>query len=334
MITLGCFFLKLLLVNPMSKIHTLFLLLYTTTCVAFASAKEAPKMHLIWQMSKEYRFEEDWLAELLSGIAYDEVTDGNFEVFMDNAIVVVSSNTGVFANDSPKQQAYFTKFHELNYNFGIIHLSDELYHAATDFYPFAKFVFRNYWHKDFAQMDNVLIFPLGYKAEFWLNYPKPRFKKPSQRNYTWSFAGQVQRKPTREYMVAHLKTVPNHYIYEIAKWGDPNALKVDDYRNLLMDTIFAPCPRGFWNIDSFRVWEALECGCIPIVEKTPIDYFTNFLGAHPFLSVETWDEAPNLMHTLLEDPIALEERQKQCQQWWHNYKRGLKVEMKSIINKG
>jgi hypothetical protein len=58
-------------------------------------------------------------------------------------------------------------------------------------------------------------------------------------------------------------------------------LNIEDYAQLLSETIFAPCPAGWENLDSFRVCEALEAGCIPIVERRPFyDYFRHLFGDH------------------------------------------------------
>ncbi len=177
---------------------------------------------------------------------------------------------------------------------------------------------------------NVLAFPLGYMQGFW----NQRSLKPSlvssERKYTWSFAGQIE-KSTRREMILHMKKIPNFKIHETGSFRGSDGLAIDSYRDILLNTVFVPCPRGFWNLDSFRVYEALESGCIPIVEKAPIDYFTQFYGVHPFLSVSSWEEAEPLIEALQSDPECLERKRVECVEWWLKYKAKMKKEMASAI---
>lgn len=269
---------------------------------------------LIWQVAQKHWWEQDYLLELLSGLDVEVIEDTKYEQFIDKSIIVFSSN-----HNFEGSRAYCKALHEKGYTYGVILLSDELYEVMDDFCPGAKFVFRNYWHKAFLKEPKVKMFALGYKYGFWQNAEK-QIPDAFHRDFTWSFAGQITKKPTREAMIAQLKSVPNHHIHETFMWNDSKGLDVSTYRNLMLNTIFVPCPTGFWNLDSFRLYETLECGAIPIVEKQPLDYFRRFYGDHPFLVINSWDEAPELMHALLADPEKLEALRQACQQWWIEYK--------------
>lgn len=273
---------------------------------------------LVWQAERKKVWEEDWLNELLTGLEYEVVDDMKFEKYIDNSIIVVN----------PPQEKYmvpyFKKLHDLGYKFGIILLSDECYTCTTEFYKYAQFIFRNYWHKQFANDPKVICFGLGYKTGFWKNIPRSYAQNP-RRPFCWSFAGQISGKPTRAAMIEQLKRAGPYYIHEINAWLDPRSLNTHDYQTLMLNSVFIPCGRGFWNIDSFRIWEALECGCIPIVEKFPLDYFKKFLGEHPFLAVDSWDQAPLLMAQLFADPVALEEKRQACITWWTEYKKQMNI---------
>lgn len=287
---------------------------------------QGEKVNLIWQLEEPYRFEQDWIFELLSGNELNVISDCNYEIFLDNSIVVISANI-----HSEKHHDYFAKLHALNYRFGIIHLSDELYYAPTDFYPFAKFVFRNYWHKKFADQDNVYYWPLGYKAGFWSDGYSLPLPTAAERVYKWIFAGQIHKKASRVAMADSLKNIRDYFIHEIYFWADPTSLDVIDYRNLFLEAQFIPCPRGFWNLDTFRLAEALECGCIPIVEREPLDYFKEFFGNHPFIVVDNWEQARQQMQELIDQPEKLEQRRIECYTWWINYKAQLKEKIDEII---
>ncbi len=282
----------------------------------------AADVTLVWQAN---RWEEDWVMEVLSGLDVELVEDTKFEKFIDHSIVVVSSHHG-----EQGCADYFTKLHEMNYKFGVILLSDEWYNAGPGFWKHAEFVFRTFWHKKYANDPKIVAFPLGYKKGFWSGADK-RHEPAARRPYNWSFAGQITWKPTRESMIHQMKQVPSYHIHETFTWEDPNALSVKDYRTTLLNSIFVPCPTGWWNLDSYRVYEALECGCIPIVEKQPFDYFAKFLGDNPFITIDSWDQAPLIMNVLLADPVRLEQRRKECVQWWANYKKAMNEQFKKKI---
>ena len=52
----------------------------------------------------------------------------------------------------------------------------------------------------------------------------------------------------------------------------------DKYLDIIKDSIFfVPCPRGNKSVDSFRFFETLESGSIPIVEEED-GYWEKILG--------------------------------------------------------
>jgi hypothetical protein len=299
------------------------LLFLLSFCSTFA---HTVPVSLVWQANREKAWEEDWLLELLNGVDLNIIDDGKYQTYLNNSIIVITA-----WQKFTECRAYLKKLHKMNYKFGLIVLSDERYIVPSDIYKNAAFTFRNYWHKKFLRQKNIGIFPLGYKTGFWRN-DHPIIKTADQRILTWSFAGQIQKKPTREAMIASLKVFPNYYIHQTAAWADPNALDVVNYRNMLLDSLFVPCPSGWVNQDSYRLYEALECGCIPIVEKGAEDYFFQYFGSHPFISIDSWDQAPALMSSLLANPDLLERRRIQCYEWWQAHKKVVNQQWVTIIN--
>jgi len=292
------------------------------------SATNNKTINLIWTSDPQKLWEADWIREILSQspFAINEVVDSKQTMVLENAVIVL------LKPNRPGTNYYLNKFVKKGYKFGLIHLCDENYMDYIAYYSSAQFILRNYWHKKFLKDKNVHAMLLGYKRGFWENCSDKNLKDISHRKYIWSFAGQIT-KSTRAAMIAQMKKIPHHYVHETFQWDSPKALTVIDYRNLLLDSIFVPCPTGWWNLDSYRVSEALECGCIPIVEKTPLDYFGKFLGDHPFLSVKSWEEAPAMINALLADPQKLEERRLKCYTWWVEYKKTLQGKTAEMITK-
>lgn len=97
-----------------------------------------------------------------------------------------------------------------------------------------------------------------------------------------------------------------------------------DYMQILRDSVFVPCPMGNVNLDSFRVYEALQCGAIPILERrATLDYFTRMMGSHPLPTFADWSQAARFVAALRDDRQALNNLQKVCINWWLDYKKKL-----------
>ncbi|HLB94310.1 MAG TPA: hypothetical protein VJJ81_03600 [Candidatus Babeliales bacterium] len=287
-------------------------------------------VNLVWQVSQQGLWELDWLPELFSGLEIQNINDGKFEKFINNSIVVVQPHSFSDTTNTLSAKSYFKKLRDAGYKFGILLLSDEAFIAPTDSYRYANFVFRTSWDSKYNAFKNVLVFPLGYKTGFWKDCDK-NLKPAIQRKYTWSFAGQSTGKQSRADMFKNMKQISNYFIHETYTWDDPNALKTNVYRDVLLDTIIVPCPSGWINPDTFRTYEALECGCIPIVEKGYNNYYESLLGKHPMPVVESWEQAPDLVKSLLADPVGLEQLRVKCQEWWLDCKRSFNYKMTKTI---
>lgn len=93
---------------------------------------------------------------------------------------------------------------------------------------------------------------------------------------------------------------------------------------------------GNYNIDSFRLYESLECGCIPLVPKKTLfqnyDYYDMLFGVKtPFVKIEYWKNVENVINDLLKDKEKLEKLRLTIYNWWKNYKLSLKLFIKNKI---
>lgn len=270
----------------------------------------------IWQAS-DFR-ERDWICELLGSEISSHVYDGNHEVVQDNSILFDK-----FIHS--RNRAYYAKFAERSRVF-LFHLSDEQFHGGYDVYRWFDGVIRNYWSSVFT--DPVLILPLGYSS----GLARPATIVPaSARRYAWSFAGETGRA-SRPEMVSALSGVGPNLCHATDKGAPP--LSPDAYRALMLDTIFAPSPMGRINLECFRVYEALELGCIPIVEKRlTLDYFQSLLGNNPLLVVGNWSEARDKMERLSGDKPRLDALQQEIMSWWQQKKQLLKGQISALLSK-
>lgn len=157
---------------------------------------------------------------------------------------------------------------------------------------------------------------------------------PMGRNKDWFFAGQVNHE-RREQCVQELKYLtdsgenPNGIMITTDGFGDEK-LDYKSYLTQMADSKIVLCPSGIESPDNFRLYEALEAGCLPIVDafstnfKTPGFWQYLFGNDIPFPVVSYWDVLPKLMPELLRDWPANANR---TFAWWQLKKRAIKYQL-------
>jgi hypothetical protein len=89
-------------------------------------------------------------------------------------------------------------------------------------------------------------------------------------------------------------------------------------------TKIVPCPSGPLSPDSFRAFEALEAGCIPLLDmRTPLDaereFWNRLFGqGHPVPQIDSWPELLAALHRNLEEWPASSNR---VFSFWQQHKR-------------
>lgn len=286
-----------------------------------------PPAALIWQFDPEAAWERDWLHEVLAGCFTTEAVDKRWSKIAP--VMIVVDNRIV-----PEKAFYYREAFEAGYRIILVHLSDEAFTDDTGIYKYCDGVVRNYYSEILAGDARVHFIPLGCKAGFSGSgaAKKPALQKPAgARKYMWSFAGDA-KKSTRAGMLKAMNGIADGFTHLTEGFGSADALATPAYRALLDESVFVPCPSGWSNLESFRTYEALEAGCIPIVETRPgFDYYTALLGAHPMPAVANWDEAAALMRKLsIEEIEALRVR---CATWWQERKPTIARDTRDFISR-
>ena len=189
-------------------------------------------------------------------------------------------------------------------------------------------MFRGYYDSKIL-LNNVTTIPIGFKSGFLNknNFVSTIFDK----EHIWAFIGQL--KNDRQQMYNVLNSINPNFTYLTHTWNCPTSLSVEQIIEIYKKTIFIPCPIGWINPDSFRINEALEWGCIPIVKKyNNKDYFKNVYGNHPFILVDDWDVAYNIIIELCQNFEKLEQYRLEIAEWYSIFKLELQNKIKSIIN--
>jgi hypothetical protein len=228
----------------------------------------------------------------------------------------------------PEKVSYYRRAFEAGCRVILVHLSDEAFKDDLGAYQYCDAVIRNYRSDLLAGYSKIRFIPLGYKAGFTAGAGAA--KPAAARKYLWSFAGDA-KKLTRGPMLQAMAQAGDGFQHLSEGFGSADALPTDAYRRLMDDSIVVPCPAGWSNLETFRVYEALEAGCIPIVESRPgFDYFTQLLGPHPLPTVASWEDAATLVKRLKAEN-ELEPMRQTCAAWWAKYKLTLTAEVGAFV---
>ena len=233
-----------------------------------------------------------------------------------------------------KQMQWLSTLASFGKTFQVIHLGDEHGTDPIEFYswPEVTGVLRMYTRPDLPNNSNILVVPLGYHWQFRGNRDVPHLSTPDLpfREHAWSFAGTDWIDRSKK--MAPLNAVNANYVKWFTDWNDPGQLKEDEYTSLLLNSKFVPCPGG-QNMETYRFYEALDCGCIPLFLHEPATdaWLQIFNNEMPFLKIDSWEQAAVLMNHLLRDKEQMEQYRKTLLMTWAKYKMGLKEKVRTWL---
>lgn len=276
---------------------------------------------LVWQYDNAARWEGEWLRWLTDGLVGEEIEDRRAYATIRPRMVVVENELNGRSAD------YLRRAFRSGADIVLLHLGDEAYLQDLAPYRWCRAVFRNYRDRTLAGRRDVQVLPLGCKAGF----ARPEVPRPAAvRSLAWGFAGDLN-KTTRIAMLTAMAQVQPYRLHQTAGWDTADALPVGAYRALMDDSVFVPCPTGFASLDSFRVFEALEAGCIPIVERRDgEEYFAAAYGPHPMPVVRDWAEAPGLIRRMNEAG-RVEAVRRACHGWWQALKHDTRARLAAAL---
>jgi hypothetical protein len=274
------------------------------------------QLKLVWNRDSSLMWEADWIKYLFSGVSVDLIENYREHDYFENSVIIDSICWAPYHNE------YIAELDSRGYKYALIHLSDESIDADINSYENCKFVLRNYFRPNSPQ--NTFHIPLGYNNGFSSSYSDTPI---TNRKFNISFIAE-RMDQNRLDMFNCIKCIDRSY-FHIA--NPSNRLSPKDMSVIYSNSIFIPCPKGALNIDSFRVTEALEAGCIPLVETN--DYWFNLYGPYfPAIQLLTWNDAPKLISEALSNPDKLEIKRQQCYLWWKNYKEYTKSLIEELVS--
>lgn len=165
-----------------------------------------------------------------------------------------------------------------------------------------------------------------------------------KRIYEWSFIGQNQNQ-FRNRAIEEMSKMPAGYLKVISGFGGycDDGTEYQEYLDIMCQSKFVICPSGSMSVDSFRVYEAIECGAIPITDrrsprdKEDFDYWKEVYPENSLYKVDDWSQLNyhlrfsetktgyKRLHKSL-GMIGVESRN----QWWQDYKQQLEQKLLNL----
>lgn len=168
--------------------------------------------------------------------------------------------------------------------------------------------------------------PLGYYAR-----EKVAFIPIEERKTDLYFAGSIQHKNEQKIkrpkelarnrmtdaLLSLRETNPEITVKTKVTEGFDDSINTDNqsYLQNMMDTKICPIPRGA-NLETFRFYEAIQSGCIPIGEAFPKAWYYDDA---PIIRLKNWAELKTVVPELLKDKDRLQDLHQKALNWWNDY---------------
>ena len=259
-----------------------------------------------------------WILNLLSKLEIEIINDTQ-HLDENESIIVVDHMI------SAKESFYFDLSNKVKKIY-LIHLGDEGGAEKKDLvYSLCEHIWRTFSLPLFKDFKNVTSIPIGYKSD-----PLREKINILKKNYTWSFLGTTHGSSRYDLLDKHKRIIPN-FINLTEEFSSKKSINTDDYYKILNNSVFAPIPHGYFHPETYRLYEALEAGSIPIIEN-PFKFFDDFLPNNPIPSVNSWEDSSIIIKKYLENKTELEDLEKKIQGWWIQHKENLKETFLIIKN--
>jgi len=251
----------------------------------------------------------EWIFLILEKIKYETIFKID-EVKKNDILIIIDSSV-------EKKRDFYLKLRVLCSKLFLFHLGDEIGTADhSPIYSNCDYVWRAFCSNKYFKKNNISCLPIGFKSGI--------SNKNKERKYKWNFIG-TPHKSSRHDLLFNFSEIKPFFTFKTQRFNDKNKIiEAAQMSDILSSTIFVPCPNGFIHPETYRLYEALECGCIPIIENT-YKYYDRLFPNNPFLKIDKWSEAKEIVVSWKNDQIN--KKQEQCNTWWQQYKLKLKEDI-------
>lgn len=194
-----------------------------------------------------------------------------------------------------------------------------------------KHIFAAYHWDD----EGITSIPLGYFSK-----NETSLKPVDERMYNITFIGCLNRN--RVQLASILSGMPKlfmilgfwfkphltiEFINHLVKWFNPRdyitfnpdfnaGIHGETFINIMNNSKICLVPRGWSNVETYRLYEAMEAGCVVIAEKLPNrKYFKNI----PVIQVDNWKEGLKKAKELLNNEELLTELSKKSKMFYDEF---------------
>jgi len=253
-----------------------------------------------------------WIYEILKKIKYNTINNEK-ELENGDVLIIIDSNP-------EKKVKLYEKFKLICSKVFLFHLGDETgSHDLSQVYDKCTYILRTFCSNKYFKNEKIRCIPLGYKSGI-IN------KLNVNREYKWAFTG-TPHKSSRHDLLFQFSYIKPFFCHKTKKFNK-QIISVEKMSEILSSTEFMPCPNGFFHPETYRLYEALECGCIPIVEET-YKYYDRLFPGNPFIKVNKWMDAKPILQGW--ENTQIKKKQKECSIWWNDYKANLQEIIKNQI---
>lgn len=186
-------------------------------------------------------------------------------------------------------------------------------------------------------------FPIGWPGETReiLRRIMPECPPPT-RKYPWSFCGQMQHSIRKDCVDVLGKRMngrfPDGGRLSVTA-GFHRGYEKEEFLRFLTDSYLAPNPAGTDTADCFRIYESLEAGCLPVVNRRcnkqaeDFDYWKCLLGTSrpSFPVVGNWGEVNPILDNISKSPALRQNWMNEAAAWWLSYKQRLSTNIESFL---
>ena len=272
-------------------------------------------------MSKWYEYA--WMKQMFSSAGITSFDITRLGAPADDCPVVVVQRPHV-----EEAASVLKGWSDAGLSFFVLHISDEFLSDPIDFYELegCKGVMRNYMRDGLG--PKVIVMPLGFhwaipNGEPYIHTPRPPF-----RELAWSFVGTNWLG--RKEKLAPLTQAGEHKIVFMDDWNSEKMIGREESLAILLNSWCVPCPSGH-NEETFRFYEALEAGAVPIVVKEG-GAFLKYISQHiQIMSADSWTHAAQLIYTLKAQPEVYEKYRAALLMGWEILKKKTKDSIKELL---
>jgi len=298
---------------------------------------------LVWGCNPSAQIEFAWLTCLLGNMQHVQAWHSTETQLTVTPPVVLVESGILFLERFPSEDRIKAlrnaRTHRINQlakitNFGLIHLSDEQGFDGDQLYPElpqGTVVWRNFHYPRFQSSSFINFFPIGPRVELLkVNSTINSLLSASKRQFPWVFMGTLWSSGTRTLAASlFLRALPKGFFFAGKRFGQ--GLEPSVYREHLLSSAFSLCPEGDRHFDTFRLYESLQAGCIPVIVDQRSMAIVLF-GSNTVLPIFTsWPEALEWVQFLLANPEQLDRQQEKLKLWWNMHKQSLAYRMRKSL---